>query len=100
MLLSGRGYSMSKIAGLMQINRMTVARLLDAWEKAAFDKRFEVLYRVEGRGAKSKLEPVRDKIPHLLENSDRNINRVPEELKNKYGIVVCKVTLRAFLKDT
>jgi transposase len=100
LLLSDRGYSMSKVAEIMGINRMTVRRLLNTWENAIPDKRFESLYRVEGRGAKSKLEPVRDKIPQLLENNDRNINTVLEELKKKYGIAVCKVTLRTFLKES
>jgi hypothetical protein len=56
---------MSKVAEIMKINRMTVKRLLDAWENVIPCKRFESLYRVEGQGAKSKLEPVRDKIPQF-----------------------------------
>jgi transposase len=99
LLLSGQGYSMSKVAEIMKISRMTVKRLLDSWQNAS-DSHFENLYRVKGQGAKSKLEPVRDKIPQLFESNNRNIGMVLEELEKKYGITVCKGTLQAFLKGT
>jgi transposase len=99
LLLSGMGHSMSKVAELMKIDWMTVRRLLSAWESAAADRRFEVLYRVKGQGAKVKLETVRDKIPQLMDNNNRNLNIVLEELKKNYGINICKVTLQTFLKE-
>lgn len=79
---------------------MTVVRLLDAWDSAPADNRFEVLYRIEGQGAKMKLEPVKDELPDLLEKNNRNTKLVLEELEKTYGIKVCKVTLQSFLKDT
>jgi transposase len=89
---------MSKVAKLMNIDRMTVVRLLDAWQGAEADKRFSVLYREEGQGAKLKLEPVRDKIPELLEKNNRSSRLVLDELEKEYGITVCKITLQNFLK--
>jgi transposase len=100
LLLSGQGYSMSEVAEIMKISRMTVKRLLDSWQNTESDRRFENLYRVEGQGAKPKLEPVRDKIPQLFESNNRDIDMVLEELEKEYGITVCKVTLQAFLKGT
>jgi DNA-binding CsgD family transcriptional regulator len=73
LLLSNQSKSMSEVARLMNIDRMTVVRLFDAWDGAEADKRFSVLYREEGQGAKPKLETVRNKqcgerikfIPHI-----------------------------------
>jgi transposase len=100
LLLSNQGYAMSKVAKLMNIERMTVVRLLDAWEGAGEDKRFSVLYREKGQGAKSKLEPVRNELPKLLERNNRNIGPVLAELEKEYGIKVCKITLQHFFKGT
>lgn len=100
LLLSNQKRSMSAVAELMNIDRMTVVRLLDAWDGAPADKRFEVLYRVEGQGAKVKLEPIKDKLPELLEKNNRNTKLVIEDLKNNHDIEVCKITLQSFLKDT
>lgn len=100
LLLSGQGRSMSEVAKLMNINRMTVVRLLNAWDSAAADNRFTVLYREEGQYPKIKLEAVKDKLPSLLEEKNRNVNLVLEELEKSYNIKVCKATLLTFLKDT
>ncbi|KAA6333652.1 hypothetical protein EZS27_017956 [termite gut metagenome] len=100
LLVSNQGYSISKVAKLMNIDRMTIVRLLDAWQGAEADKRFSILYREEGQGAKSKLEPVRDKIPKLLEKNNRSTRLVLDELEKEYGVKVCKITLQNFLKGT
>jgi len=99
LLLSNQKHSMSEVARLMNIDRMTVVRLLDAWENSSVDKRFDVLYRVEGQGAKVKLESVRDKIPELLEKHNRTTKLILEDLEKNYNIKVCKITLHTFLKS-
>jgi hypothetical protein len=100
LLLSNQRHSMSSVAQLMNIDRMTVVRLLDAWESAESERRFSVLYRVEGQGAKSKLEPIRDRIPELLEKNGRKLRATLEDIEKTYGIKICKITLQNFLKGT
>jgi transposase len=98
LLLSNQSKSMSEAARLMNIDRMTVVQLFDAWDGAEANKRFAVLYREEGNGAKPKLETVRNEIPQLLEKNNRNCKLVLEALEKEYGIKVCKITLQNFLK--
>lgn len=100
LLLSSQKKSMSEVARLMNIDRMTIVRLLDAWDNAEASKRFKILYRVEGQGAKMKLEALKDEVPKLLEKNNRSTKLVLEELEKTYGVKVCKVTLQHFLKDT
>jgi len=100
LLLSNQKLSMSTVAKLTNVNRMTVVRLLDTWENSPAENRIDTLYRVAGQGAKMKLEAVREQIPELLENNNRNTKLVLEDLEKTYGIKVCKITLQNFLKDT
>jgi len=100
LLLSNQGNSMSKVSKLVEVNYTTVFRLLNTWEAAAPENRFSVLKNAEGQGAKVKLNPVEKHLPKLLEENDRNLNFVLQEIKKQFGITVCKLTLQNFLKST
>lgn len=99
LLLSAQGNSMSQVAKLMNINWFTVMRLINAWEQADEQNRFSVLQQAKGQGAKTKLTPIKDQIPGLLEKHDRNLDLVLDEIKNQFNINICKLTLQNFLKD-
>lgn len=100
LLLSNKGHSMSTVAKLMNTSWWTVSRLISAWEKADEQNRFSVLSRAEGQGAKRKLAPIERQIPDLMEKHDRNLDLVLEEVQQRFGISICKLTLQNFLKGT
>jgi hypothetical protein len=53
----------------------------------------------KGRGAKVKLDSVKEILPELVKENSRNLNVVLSILAEKYQINVCKVTLQNFLKE-
>lgn len=99
LLLSNDKHSMDSVAKITQVNRTTLYYLYNAWESAQGATRFDVLCIEEGRGAKVKLEPVRELLPDLVREHSRNLNPILEELESKHNICVCKLTLQNFLKD-
>jgi transposase len=100
LLLSHQRHSMAAVAKLMNIGRLTVVRLLDAWDAAAIEQRFDVLYREPGQGAKKKPDSVKEQLPEMLERNNRDTKLLPDDLEKNHHIKVCKVTLQNFLKGT
>lgn len=100
LLLSDKGNSMAEVSRLMNIHRLTVSRLITAWEQAEGNNRYSVLRQAEGQGAKKKLAPISTEIPRLMEEHGRNLDLVREDIRQKFGIRVCKLTLQNFLKET
>lgn len=97
LLLSDQGHSMAAISRLLNINRLKIVRLFNAWETGS-DK-YNTLRIAEGRGAKIKLNPVKTLLPDMVKEHSRNLNPILDELENKNNIKVCKLTLQNFLKD-
>lgn len=97
LLLSNQGHSMAELSRLLSINWLKIVRLFNAWESS--EDKYSALSIASGRGAKVKLEPVRDLLPNLVKEHSRNLNPILEELQSKYNISVCKLTLQNFLKD-
>jgi transposase len=100
LLLSSKGNSMRKIAKMHGICYQSISKLIDSWEAALPENRFSVLRYAQGQGAKSKLEPIKEEIPRLMEKHNRNLNLLLQDIENQYNIKICKVTLQNFLKDT
>ncbi len=63
LLLSNDKHSMGSVSKITQVNRTTLYYLYTAWESAQGATKFDVLSIEEGRGAKVKLEPVRELLP-------------------------------------
>lgn len=97
LLYSNEERSIKEVSGLMHISRRSLERLLNAWDSA--DDKYITLSIASGRGAKVKLEAVKELLPALVKEHSRNLNPILEELQSKHHISVCKVTLQNFLKD-
>ena len=97
LLYSNEKHCMTKVRKLVKTSYRSVERLFDAWESAT-DK-YSTLSIAEGRGAKLKLEPVKDLLPDMVKEHSRNLNPILKELAEKFNIKVCKLTLQNFLKD-
>lgn len=99
LLLSDDKHSMNSVAKITQVNRTTLYYLYNAWESAHGTAKFDILSIEDGRGAKVKLEPVRELLPDLVNQHSRNLNPILKELQSKHNISVCKLTLQNFLKE-
>ena len=98
--LSHKKLSMKEISRLTDIKWLRIVELFNAWERAVdLDEKQETLYIKKGRGAKVKLDPVKEILPDLVAENSRNLNVVLSILSDKYQINVCKVTLQNFLKE-
>lgn len=96
--LSSQYKSMKKIAEELNISRTTLYHFFEAWDKAEYNDKAEALFIKEGRGAKPKLDSVKDELPILVEKYNRNIKKILQVLEDDYNIQICSLTLRKYLK--
>ncbi len=97
--LSSQNKSMMEISRIMEVGRLRVTIFFNAWENAGnLSEKEKSLGIKKGRGAKLKLEKVKDVLPDLVKENSRNLNVVLDILDKKYEIKVTKPTLRNFLK--
>ncbi len=97
--LSSQNKSMMEISRIMEVGRLRVSIFFNAWENADnLSEKEKSLGIKKGRGAKLKLEKVKDVLPDLVKENSRNLNVVLDILDKKYEIKVTKQTLRNFLK--
>ena len=93
-------YSMQEIAKEVGVCRTTLYHLFNRWESSSNRKdRFEALNIGKGRGTKPKLDFVKGELPNLFEKYNGKINVILRVLEEKYGITVCPITLRKYLKE-
>lgn len=96
---SNKKLSMKEISRLTDIKWLRIVEFFNAWEKAQnLEEKKKTLFIKEGRGAKIKLDPVKNILPDLVRENSRNLNAVLSILAEKYQINVCKLTLQNFLK--
>ncbi|SBV92912.1 conserved hypothetical protein [uncultured Dysgonomonas sp.] len=98
--LSSQYKSMKEIAEELNISRTTLYHFFEAWDKVEYEDKPDALFIKEGRGAKPKLESVKDELPILAEKYNRNIKKILQVLEDEYDIKVCSLTLRKYLKKT
>lgn len=95
-------YSMQEIAEMLDICRTSVHYIFKEWEqlkKYNPKNRIQILGEIgEGRGAKSKLEPIKDKLPDLVKKYNRRTKKLLQIIEENYGIKVTRVTLQNYLK--
>lgn len=95
-------YSMQEIAEKLGICRTSVHYIFKEWEqlkKYKSKNKIEILSEIgEGRGAKSKLEPIKDKLPTLVKKYNWRTKKLLQVIEENYGIKVTRVTLQNYLK--
>lgn len=95
-------YSMQEISEMSGICRTSVYYTFREWEEfkeAKPRKRIKLLGQIySGRGAKSKLEPIKDKLPNLVKKYNRRTKKLLQIIEDNYGIQVTRVTLQNYLK--
>lgn len=97
--LSAQKKSMMEISRIMQVGRLRVTLFFNAWEQAEnLSEKQKTLSIKTGRGAKLKLDPVKDILPDLVKENSRNLNVILNILEREHEIKITKPTLRNFLK--
>lgn len=98
LILSANHKSMKEISEELNMSRTTLYRLFNAWDKASYDEKVDVIFVKKGRGAKPKLNSVKEILPSLVEKYNKNIKKILQALEDDYNIQVCNQTLRKYLK--
>ena len=90
---------MKEISRLTDTNWLRIVRFFNTWNAGkSIEEKVQTLIIKAGRGAKSKLEGVKELIPQLVKEHSRNLNTVLDILEQEYAIKICKKTLQVFLK--
>ena len=96
LLLSNQGRTIIDLASIFDVDRRTIERWFDKWEKEGANS----LPITTGRGVKTRLKGLEDVLSEQLEIHSRNLKNVLLHLEEKHNIRICKKTLQNFLKDT
>ena len=96
LLLSSQGRTITDLASIFNVDRRTIERWFDKWEKEDVNS----LPITAGRGVKTRLKGLEDVVSEQLEIHSRNLKNVLLYLEEKHNIRICKKTLQNFLKDT
>src|ERR1035437_4277523 len=96
LLLSHQGRTIIDMANIFDVDRRTIERWFDKWEKEGLNS----LPITAGRGVKTSLKGLEEVLSKQLEIHSRNLKNVLLHLEEKHNIRICKKTLQNFLKDT
>ena len=96
LLLSNQGRTIIDLASIFDVDRRTIERWFDKWEKEGLNS----LPITTGRGVKTRLKGLEEVLSKQLEIHSRNLKNVLLHLEEKHNIRICKKTLQNFLKDT
>jgi transposase len=96
LLLSHQGRTIIDMANIFDVDRRTIERWFNKWEKEGLNS----LPITAGRGVKTRLKGLEDVLSKQLEIHSRNLKNVLLHLEEKHNIRICKKTLQNFLKDT
>jgi len=96
LLLSNQGRTIIDLASIFDVDRRTIERWFDKWEKEGLNS----LPITAGRGVKTRLKGLEEVLSKQLEIHSRNLKNVLLHLEEKHSIRICKKTLQNFLKDT
>ncbi len=96
LLLSNQGRTIIDLASIFDVDRRTIERWFDKWEKEGLNS----LPITAGRGVKTRLKGLEEVLSKQLEIHSRNLKNVLLHLEEKHNIRICKKTLQNFLKDT
>lgn len=95
LLLSHQRRTIADLSLIFDIDRKTVERWFNSWDLDGVNS----LSIASGRGVKTRLKGFEEVIRQQVELHNRNIKNILTFLKEEHNIIVCKRTLRNFLKD-
>ncbi|MDD3079355.1 MAG: hypothetical protein PHH37_09675 [Paludibacter sp.] len=95
LLLSHQRRIIKDLTMIFDVERKTIERWFNKWDLEGVNS----LLIASGRGVKTRLEGFEEVIKEQVELHNRNIKNILTYLKEEHNIIICKRTLRNFLKD-
>jgi transposase len=95
LLLSHQRRTIKDLAMIFDVERKTIERWFDKWDFEGVNS----LSIASGRGVKTRLKGFEEVINQQVVLHNRNIKNILTFLKEEHNIIICKRTLRNFLKD-
>jgi transposase len=95
LLLSHQRRTIKDLAMIFDVERKTIERWFDKW----YFEGVNSLSIASGRGVKTRLKGFEEVINQQVGLHNRNIKNILTFLKEEHNIIICKRTLRNFLKD-
>lgn len=95
LLLSHQKRTIKDLTMIFDVERKTIERWFDKWDLEGVNS----LTIASGRGVKTRLKGLEEVIKEQVELHNRNIKNILTYLKEEHNIIICKRTLRNFLKD-
>jgi len=95
LLLSHQRRTIKDLTMIFGHERKAIERWFNTWELEGVNS----LSIASGRGVKTRLNGFEEVIKLQIELHNRNIKNILTFLKEEHNIIVCKRTLRNFLKD-
>src|ERR1035437_5956427 len=95
LLLSHQRRTITDLSMIFDVDRKTIERWFNSWDLDSVNS----LPIASGRGVKIRLKGLEGVIKQQVELHNRNIKNILTFLKEEHNIIVCKRTLRNFLKD-
>ena len=95
LLLSHQRRTITDLSMIFDVDRKTVERWFKSWVLEGANS----LSIASGRGVKTRLKGFEEVIIQQVELHNRNIKNILTFLKEEHNIIICKRTLRNFLKD-
>jgi transposase len=95
LLLSYQKHTITDLTKIFDVDRKTVERWFNRWDLEGANS-IPITY---GIGVKTRLKGLEEIIKQQVELHNRNIKNILTFLKEEHNIIVCKRTLRNFLKD-
>lgn len=96
LLLSHQKRNIIDLAGIFEVNRRTIERWFNSWDKSGIDS----IPIQPGRGVKRRLKGLESVVTEQMEIHNRNLKNVLIYLEEHHNISICKSTLQNFLKGT
>jgi len=95
LLLSHQRRTIKDLVMIFDVERKTIERWFDKWDLEGVNS----LSIASGRGVKTRLKGFEEVIKQQVVLHNRNIKNILTFLKEEHNIIICKRTLRNFLKD-
>src|SRR5665647_605441 len=95
LLLSHQRRTITDLSKIFDVDRKTIERWFNSWDSQGVKS----LSIASGRGVKTRLKGFEEVIIQQVELHNRNIKNILTFLKEEHNIIICKRTLRNFLKD-
>jgi transposase len=95
LLLSHQRRTIKDLVMIFDVERKTIERWFDKWDFEGVNS----LSIASGRGVKTRLKGFEEVIKQQVGLHNRNIKNILTFLKEEHNIIICKRTLRNFLKD-